>query len=98
MLGPTWRDALRSIDPIRRRGMSAARELRRWERLERIAKAGSGRDIELGKRSVEVTAHRPMRQEQPFRDLLVRQARCREGDDLEFLWREPGKDVFTRMP
>jgi hypothetical protein len=77
--------ALRSIDPNRRLGMTrlavgwggtglSARKLLRGDRLERVAKASSGRDTELGEGPVEVAADRPVRQEQPLRDLLVRQA------------------------
>src|SRR5882672_8660718 len=73
-----------------------ARELLRRQGLERVAKGRPGRDTELGKGAVEVTADGPVRQEQPLRDLLVRQARCREADDLELLGRQTVQDVITR--
>ena len=63
----------------------------RAELLARAARRGArggapslvtGLDPELGEGSVEVTADRPGRHEQPLRDLLVRQARCRKADNL----------------
>jgi hypothetical protein len=55
----------------------AARALIRRQGRERVPQRCSGRHAELGEGSVEVTTDRPRRQEQPFRDLLVRQARGR---------------------
>jgi hypothetical protein len=51
-----------------------ARELLAGDGRERVAKARTGGDTQLWKGSVEVTADGPVRQEKPFRNLLVRQA------------------------
>src|SRR5262245_58647397 len=63
---------------------------------ERVPKRCTGRDTELRKGSVEVTADGAGRQEQSYRDLLVRQARRREVHDLNFLGRKTDLDVVTR--
>jgi hypothetical protein len=51
-----------------------AREQLAGDGRERVAKARTGGDTQLWKSSVEVTADGPVRQEEPFRNLLVRQA------------------------
>lgn len=60
---------------------------------ERVAETRSRRDTELGEGSVEVTADSPGRQEQPLRDLLVRQTRRSVTGDLEFLGHEPASEA-----
>src|SRR6185295_4736945 len=77
-------------------GELLARQPLAGQGLERVAKGRTRRDTELGKGSMEVTADGPGRQEQPLRDLLVRQARCREADDLELLGRQTVQNVVTR--
>ena len=62
--------------------------------LERVAKGRTGRDTELGKGLVQVTADGPVRQEQPLPNLLVSQAHCRETDDLELLVQRRLVDAF----
>ena len=51
-----------------RRGSLVVRELLSGDGLERVAKSRTGRDTELGKGSMEVSADRAVRQEEPLRD------------------------------
>src|SRR5262249_21174562 len=63
---------------------------------ERVAKGRTRRNTELGKSPMEVTADGPVRQEQSLGDLLVRQTRRREADDLELLGRQTVLNAVTR--